>query len=529
MTSLEFSDGDPKAAFSRALVTPWRVAWLLAAMTGALVFLWPLGTAGDYMNHLARNFIEARVWFDPALQKNYMVSFVVIPDLAMDMIVPWLSYLTGIYAAGAVMVWLGFVLPPLAGLMIARTLHGRLSWVALIGFLAMFNQNMQWGFVNFAVATGLALIGFAFWIRRSPGWERSLIFAPFGVTLVFSHALGFLLFGYLVLLWEIASYASGQRGPAGGFVRQVVTKDAAAMLPGLLVLALASGGGDQLPQIGIIDFALGQKINSFWAAAAFFNPSLSKLITVALACLFLLGLRLGFLKMEQRMAWVCLGLLVLIIAMPTTILGIWGLQFRYQAALVILAAASVRIVPGHERVARQVAVAVAGLLAAVYVNAALQLSRIDGVARSSRDLLAHVPEGARILPARAEGSDPLITFHAASVAVIDRSAYVPNLFTNTSPVGVRPEMRAQHMPQAEPLLEEELAVSAERELPQAANGYWSHSYYFGWPSHWDYVVYFRSTPEERLSLPLLCLEAEVSNAILYRVSWDGCLSAKTAD
>lgn len=529
MTSLEFSDGGPKAAVWRDFVTPWRVAWLLAAMTGALVAFWPLGTAGDYMNHLARNFIEARVWFDPVLQKNYMVSLAIIPDLAMDMIVPWLSYLTGIYAAGAMMAWVGFVLPPLAGLMIAQTLHGRVSWMALLGFLAMFNQNMQWGFVNFAVASGLALVGFAFWIRNPPTWRRSLIFAPFGIVLVFGHALGFLLFGYLVLLWEIASYASGQRGSASGFIRQVVTKDAAAMLPGLLVLALASGGGDQLPQLGVLNFSFAQKIDAFWAAAAFFNPSLSKLVTLALACLFLIGLRLGFLRMDRRMTWVCLGLLALIIAMPTTILGIWGLQFRYQAALVILAAASIQVRPGHERLARQVAAAAAGLLAAAYVNAALQLSRIDAVARSSREVLAHVPVGARILPARAEGSDPLLTFHAASVAVIDRGAYVPNLFTNTSPVGVRPEMRAQHMPQAEPLLEADLAAAAQRELPQSANGYWSPSYYYDWPNHWDYVVYFRPTPGERLSLPFLCPEAEAPDAILYRISRDGCLSAKAAD
>ncbi|HEY6632254.1 MAG TPA: hypothetical protein VIZ90_12445 [Rhizobiaceae bacterium] len=529
MTSLDFSDSNPEAGVSRAYFTPWRVAWLLAAVTGALIFTWPLGTAGDYMNHLARNYIEARVWFDPALQKNYMVSFAVIPDLAMDMVVPWLSYFTGIYAAGAVMAWMAFVLPPLAGLMVAQTLHGRVSWAALLGFLAMFNQNMQWGFVNCAVASGLALVGFAFWIQNPPTWRRTLVFAPFGVVLVFGHALGFLLFGYLVLLWEVASYASGKRGSASAFLRQVVTKDAAAMLPGLLVIALASGGGEQLPQIGVLEFALGQKIASFWAAGAFFNPSLSKLVTLALACLFLCGLRAGFLRMEPRMAWVCLGLLVLIIAMPTTILGIWGLQFRYQPALVILAAASIRISPGHERLARQAAVAATGLLAAVYVNGALQLSRIDAVARSSRDVLAHVPEGARILPARAEGSDPLLTFHAASVAVIDRSAYVPNLFTNTSPVGVRPEMLAQHMPQAQPLFEEKLAASAQNELPPASNGYWSHAYHYGWPDHWDYVVFFRSAPEQRLSLPSLCLEAEAPSAMLYRISRTGCGPTQATD
>ncbi|MEP9387074.1 hypothetical protein [Mesorhizobium sp. KR9-304] len=522
MNSVSLSDAHRGAAALRAFVTPWRMAWLLAALAGALVSFWPLGMAGDYMNHLARNHIEARLWFDPILHENYTVSFEIIPDLAMDMIVPWLSYATGIYAAGAFMIWAAFVLPPIAGLLIARTLHGRVSWVALLGFLAMFNQNMQWGFVNFAVSTGLALIGFALWIRSGPSWRRTFAFAPFGVLLALGHALGFLLLGYLVLLWEIASYAAGQRGSPADFLRQLATKDAAAMVPGLLVVLIATGGAEQLPQAGVINFALGQKIDSLWSGAAFFSPSLAKLVTIVLVCVFWLGLRRGVLAMEPRMVWVCGGLLALIVALPTTVLGIWGLQFRYQAVLIILAAASVRVAPGHDRLARQVAVAATLLLAAVYANGAFQMARIDGFARANRDLLAGVSEGARVLSAGHEEADPLLAFHAAAIAVIERSAYVPNLFTNTSPVGVRPEMRAFHMPQAWPLLEAQLAASASLEPPGSANGYWSPEYYYGWPRHWDYVVYFRSTPEQSLSHPFLCRQAEVPGAVLYRISRDGC-------
>ena len=144
------------------------------------------------------------------------------------------------------------------------------------------------------------------------------------------------------------------------------------------------------------------------------------------------------------MVWVCGGLLALIVAMPTTVLGIWGLQFRYQAVLIILAAASVDVDPGHRRITGHVAFASVLLLAALYINAALQMARVDGLVRANRDLLAGVSEGARVLPARDEGTDPLISLHAAGIAVIERSAYVPNLFTNTSPVGVCPNARAPY-------------------------------------------------------------------------------------
>lgn len=521
MTSIDLPRGSE--ASTRAGATPWRVGWLLAAMAGALVALWPLGMAGDYMNHLARNYIEARLWFDPILQRYYTVSAEIIPDMAMDMIVPWLSYAVGIYAAGALAIWIAIVLPPLAGLLVARSLHGKASWVALLGFLGMFNQNVQWGFVNFNLSTGLAMVGFAFWIRGDPTWRRAAVFAVFGVFLALCHALGFLLFGYLVLLWEVGGLATGRQQSAWRvFLRRLMTKDALAMLPGLLVILLSTGSAEQLPQAGAVRFALGQKIDALWSAAAFFNQPLAMLVTVAAAGLFWLGLRRGVLRMDPRMVWVCSGVLVLIAVIPTTVLGIWGLHFRYQAALLVLAAAGVTVAPGQRRLAVSVATVAAVLLAAIYVNGAVHMARIDGMARANRDLVADIPQGARILSARGEDTDPLLTFHAAAIAVIERSAYVPNLFTNTSPVGVKPGMRAFHMPQAWPLLAGELAVSAALEPAEPANGFWSRTYYYGWPRHWDYVLYFRRLPDEALDLPFLCQAAAAPNAVLYRIAGEGC-------
>ena len=522
MNSVGLTGDVPDASALRGAITPWRVAWLLAAVVGLVVCVWPLGMAGDYMNHLARNHIEARVWFDPVIQQNYTISFRVIPDLAMDLVVPWLSHLIGTYAAGAVMTWLAFVLPPLAGLVVAQTLYGRIGWVSLLGFMTVFNQNMQWGFVNFTLSTGLALLGFAFWIRSPLTWLRVAALAGFGVFLAFNHALGFMLFGYIVLLWEIGCFATGRRAALRDFLLLLVTKGAVAMIPGLLVIIMSLDNGSQLPQTGLVRFALDQKIDALWSATAFFDGSLSRLATILVVCLFWLGLRKGFLRIDPPMAWVCGGLLALVLAMPTTFMGIWGLHFRYPAVLVILAAASVRVVPGHRRVTGQIAAVASLLLVVLYANAALQISRIDALANQRRELFSHLPEGARVLPASHEETNPLLTLHAASMAVIERSAYVPNLFTNTSPVGVRPQMRPLHMPQAWTLFESQLVEAAALNLPPSANGFWSPDYYHGWPRHWDYVVYFRKSPDQSLDLPHLCPQHEIPGAVLYRVAAAGC-------
>lgn len=516
---------DPRADYQSegTLVSPWCVATLLAIVSALLVLAWPLGFTGDYLNHLARNYIEAQIWFDPALRQNYTLSFSVVPDLAMDMIVPWLSHVIGIYPAGAIMIWIALAAPPLAGLLVARSVHGRATWLSLLGFFGAFNQNAQWGFVNFLVATAIALAGFALWMRLAPSWRRSFVFAPFGIVLAFSHALGFLLFGYLVLLWEVACLAHGQRGSSTAFLRQLATRDAVAMLPGLAILALATPGGQALPYIGVMQYALTPKIASAWSGTMFFEPVLAKTVTISLISAFWIGTRRGILWIEPRMMWVCGGLLALIILMPVSAAGIWGLHFRYPAVLIILTAASIRLNPDFDSRTRTfITVGAITLLAAVFVNAAVQMAGIDRNAGMLRQLLATVEKGARVLPARDEDPNRLVTLHSNAMAVIERSAYVPGLFTNTSPVDVSVAMRPLHMPQSSPLTTGELKASASLELPESKNGFWSLRYYFGWPGHWDYIVYFRSSPRDSLRLDNLCPQAETENAVLYKITDRTC-------
>jgi hypothetical protein len=507
---------------ARPLVTPWRVAVLLSLALAVPVALFPLGMAGDYLNHLARNAIEARIWFDAAIARHYTFEFAIIPDIAMDLVVPWLSHLTGIHAAGAVMVWAALTLPPLAGLLIAQTIHGRAGWLTLAGFLAVFNENTQWGFVNFLFSTGLALVGLALWMRGPTSWLRITGFATFGLLLAFCHALGFLLFGFLVLMWEIGNFAAGERGSVVHLLRTLATRAAPAMLPGLAVVALGTGKGQELVHASTLQFALDQKIASLWAGSLFFNVALAKLVAIVFGIGAWLALRHGLLSIDKRMAWVCGGLAILIVVMPTSIFGIWGLHFRYQAVLMILVAASVRLAPGHERFARSTGLVLTGLLAAVLLNATLTMSRIDALAQANRTLVSAIPEGARVLPARDDSTNVLLTLHAVSIAVVERSAFVPSLFTNTSPVGVQPAMRRQHMPQGWPLLEDQLAASMELTLPEAANGFWSPQFFFDWPRHWDYVLFFRNAEDQRLDLPHLCEAGAHPGAILYQVAPGSC-------
>jgi hypothetical protein len=165
-------------------------------------------------------------------------------------------------------------------------------------------------------------------------------------------------------------------------------------------------------------------------------------------------------------------------------------------------------------------------MVAVFANAGSMLSRADRGNREVREVLEAVPQGARILPAQSTYAPRLFAARAVDMAVIDRSAFVPDLFANTSLVGIKDPMRPLYMPQSWPLREHVLRESENLELPDAQNGYWSRRYYFGWSKHWDYILYFHAEPGDRLDLSSLCPVARTERVSLYKVGQGPCPAAQ---
>lgn len=500
-------------------VTPLAAGLFVILVLGLFILLFPAGFTRDYLNHLARTHIEANLGADPDLQRHYGLSFALIPDLTMDMIIPWLSKLAGTWKAGALTIWMALALPAAAGLLISHNVHGRVGWFSLAGFLTVFGIGAEWGFVNYVASSGVALLAFALWMRMQPGLLRSLVFAPLGLLLAFNHALAFLAFGFMALLWEAASYAEGERGTASGFVGRAFIFDLPATLPGLAIIALATLGADDLPQGTADFFSLSQKVQGLMGSFAFFNPLLGLVIfmTIAGSAVFLLHRR--YVSMPRKMAIVVGGLAVLVLLAPTSILGIWGLHLRFTGLLAIVFFASIEVTPRTSALVRQ---SVGGIFAAVLlaalINGGWQMSRLDRQTDETRALLQSLPRGAKLLAAYDTG--PLLDFpfamHSSAIAVIERSAYVPGLFTNTSPVDVAPDMVDLHMPQSLPLSLEQLAARANMAATPSANGYWSPAYANAWPERWDYLLFFRGQAEQEIDGLPVCKVGESPMAVLYR-------------
>ncbi|MEM9225715.1 MAG: hypothetical protein AAGA24_04320 [Pseudomonadota bacterium] len=502
-----------------AAVTPARAGLAICGLVGLFVALWPLGVTGDYMNHLARTHIEGAIWSDETLQQYYALSFSLIPDLTMDLIIPWLSQLTGTYAAGAVTVAMAFLAPPLAGMALAKTVHGRVTWLSLAGFLTVFNVNMDWGFINFAASSGFALLAFVLWIRMQPGPKRAVTFFFLGLFLAINHALAFLLFGFLAAAWQAGLLMRGGKADILAYLRRDAFWDVIAALGGLLFIALATQGADDLPRGTADFFSLEQKAYALSAGFEFHNRAIG--IALALIVLFGAGaaVRAGMVRFQPGMGFLSAALLGLVILMPTSVLGIWGLHLRFSNILLIVFCAGITFVPSVSPRLRQAATALILCMGAVsFANGAVAMARTNQDAGEVRQVLKTLPSGARTLTAYSGEIDNYrFAMNAASMAVIDRSAFVPGLFTNTSPVDVQPAFSALHLPQAQPLTQGQLARGKDLALPASENGYWSRAYARGWPHHWDYILYFRRADQPGLDDLPVCRVHTRGAFSLYRV------------
>lgn len=509
----------------KSLPAVWVFTIILSVAVLIFIMIYPLGIGGDYPNHLARTYIEGWVLSSKTLGDYYLIRLSFVPDLTMDLVIPWLSHLIGIYPAGALVCAMAILVGPIAGVMISRRLHGcAAGWLPLVGFASIFSLNLEFGFINFLAASGFGLLAFYYWIGAAATWRRTFLVALFSLFLVVNHALGFLLFGYLVLLWEAAKFKHGERGGFRSFVSGLMFRDSFAFLPGVVFLALGVVGATDLetalPEANIFsgrDVALLAPFRFFSDANSVLTAFTSFLIVVAG---FVIGLRSRVFEIDRDMAIVCVGLCVLVLAMPVYFLGIWGLHFRYGAALVILASASIRFRPGSEKVKAGGLGLLVALLALQVANAVPNLARIDSHLHAIRDAMADLPPGAMVLPVTDGLADQAFANHAVALSVIEVGGYAPNLFTNTSPVDVVEVMKPLHAPQAIPISPRQLADGMEKKLPDAANGHWSREFYFNWPTTFTHILFTRADGAEGLDLKVLCPMSEGRGFVLYTVKAD---------
>lgn len=488
----------------------------------------------DYPDHLARMWILVNGTAIPDLARNYVVHWRVLPDLAMDLVVPLLSLAMPVERAGRIFIALTMLALIGGTVTLHRVLHGRVGIWPICSVLFVYNAALFWGFLNCLFATGIYLFAFSGWIatrywRAAP---RILAFSAVASLLLLLHLFAFGLYGLSVIAYELANRAELRRMS----LRSLAT-DAAVCLqfaPGVM-LCYAS-----LPDSGSAATANGDLASKLYALISpfiFSNPPVlfDRLAAPLMTALLALAIISRALKLAPDMRLPLAAMIVVALLMPNWIGG-WLADIRLPVALPFVIIASTRF-EASRKLATPIAAA-ALLVVSLRVWSVSQAWRdYDRWFAEFRTASAVIAPGARLLVVEAPVPDEKrklpgvpeslanvqwITFtHMAALAVIDRAAFFPYIFTGWTTVDVAPRNKVVSQREGAPMTPEAFIESANPEqatsLDTGPDSGGERPYWRNWPETFDFVLWIDFAKGPKPELKQLQPLANGSFFDIYRV------------
>ncbi len=400
----------------------------------------------DYPNHLARMHILGNIDADILLAERYASDFSLIPNLAMDLIVPWLAKFMPLDLAGRFFLALILLSTLMSVAFLHRVLFNYWSIWPVITGLFLYHGSFMAGMVNFSLGAGLVPGALALWItlRHVALTRRVLVGTAIALALFFCHLIAFGAYGLLIIAYESMCAQEKWSCPDGPYqiLKNVLIAGLTGLLPALLFarqLLSHDLAGDGNPLI----FGTWS-----WKAKALLSPLANYNLTVDLISLALLtGLavwswRSGYLKIKHRMV-LGLGFLAVCFALaPKAFLsgGVFDQRFAILFALVLIASMDFR--GGHTAVRMSLFTILAALflvrIGLVIVN---WIDHRDDLGEA-RLAIGMIEKGSRILVAQPDKTsgvllapDRHIVFHhaaqmanLATLAVIEKSAFVSSIY-----------------------------------------------------------------------------------------------------
>jgi len=495
----------PAESVSRA----GAVAYLLLTALMLTPLLWvPVPPLVDYPNHLARMWILVAGGKIPELAGDYIIHWRLVPNLAMDLVIPALARVMPLEVAGRV--FIGLTMLGLAGgtLALHRALHGRTSLWPACALLFIYNAALFWGFLNFLCGLALFFLLFSGWIAtrewRTP--PRLFVFSLAAAILLIFHLFAFGLYGLSVMSYEFGRRVQGWRLSRAAFLS--LFGIGLQFIPALFLWWMSlSNSGPMFTKYG----SWADKRYALLAPWTFSHqPLLLDKLTICFCAGFLaFAILTRSLKLVPEMRWPLWMMAAVAIAMPNWLSGSWAADTRLPIALPFIIIASTRLQSSHKRVIGLCALG-AAMLFGVRIWSTTEAWRAYGrefaefsaaaeaIRPGSRFLVVQpsmLPEDAiplAGLPLAVDRRYGQVYWHMPALAVIERDAFFPYLFTGWTPVQPNPRNAGLYQTQSIPLTPEELRQGIEPVDPETwttPNFLGELLYFRDWPKTFDYVLW----------------------------------------
>jgi hypothetical protein len=472
----------------------------------------------DYVNHLARMHVIAAIDKNPNLAKFYQIDWQIIPNLTMDLIVPWFTRFVNIYTAGKIFTVTMFAVIGSGVLVLNRVLTGRWSVLPLVAFPLLYNYVFLVGLINYLFGVGIALWALAAWIWLRERWWplRLVVSSLFVVVLFFCHLSALGVYGMGVLsvelmrLWRLRGKRPWWPALADFILSGVPFLVAAPFLAASPTMQLALRYEWE---------PLGKLDGLIYVVAVY-----SDIVTVGLLAIAIAGAIWAFrhrLLSFHPLGWWIAGVgTVIYLALPRVLFDSYMADQRVAVPLAYLLIACLSLDLRLRLVRRGFIVMLLVLLAARMIEVDVSWSDLTDNTNELRSSVRRIRPGSKVFVAYADreaGGDvrDLGLVHAPCIAMIERGALVTTAFTvlGKQVMHVRPEYREMvDIEDGTPPTTAQLVVAATRPTEDMPP-FWQH-----W-TEFDYLyVLFTEEETENPDPDRLTLIYEGERFHLYRIS-----------
>ena len=415
---------------------------VLLAIVSIPILLNPLPPISDYINHLARMHIIATINSDSYLHRYYEIDWQVIPNLMMDLIVPWFVRMMNVYLAGQLYTLLSFTLIISGTMALHRRLFGRWSALPLIAFPLLYNDVFLVGTMNYVFGIGLMLWALAAWValRERSRTLRLAVSTLFVLGLFFCHLFVLGVYGVGLLAFEshrlVTAVLRVRRVSGGDTARRalwslildfVLTGVPFLLVPALLMMS---------PTRGLWDYywRLDGKVDGLLMVI----QAYSQIIAFALAAILVGAAGLALSRRALSFHGVGLAALavgtVVYLVLPRVMFDTYMVDLRLPISLAFILIACMDVDFRNRIVQWSFAVVLFLLVAVRVAEVEVTWSPLSAGVETFRQSVELLNRGAKVAVAYADsdGGDSLRDYglvHADCIAVIERSALVTTEFT----------------------------------------------------------------------------------------------------
>lgn len=466
---------------------------LLMAAVSIPVATHPLPPLEDYINHLARTHVIDAIGTDSNLSRYYTVEWQIIPNLMIDLIVPALHRFMNVYLAGQIFTILAFVLIGSGTLAFGRALNGRWSALPLVAVPLLYNGVLLVGVMNYIFGIGLALWALASWVMlRECAWPWRFAAATlFAFALFVCHLFAAGVYGLGLLALELHRLWLRRHEPWSPRLVEFV----AVGIPFVpLVVLLVVSPTWNAPGSRAF-WELSGKLQGLVAVFNVYYLAVAAGLLAATVAGAGYAWRRGILTFNPA-GWAILAVgCIAYLVLPRALFGAHLADQRLPIAIAFMLVACFDVDMRDRTIRYGFVALVVALLTVRVVEVQLVWNHLDRGTNEFFQSVEKIKRGARVLVVygdRSTGKEisDFNLVHAASMAIIERSALVSTEFTVKGKQILHARKEFRKYVETEDWLPPSLPY-----VLQVAEGDKADVSYFwnDWPQHYDYVYILFTT------------------------------------